>query len=130
MTRTVFAALLLALAYLLVVMVGVELALAHAGLLISPPLSPAMRTLLWLNLAALVWRLVARALFTAREFGAVQGCLAIPRVIVSNTVAIVAARRALFAYAGSLRGARVTWDKTEHTSHPAFAETPLQDRAS
>ena len=110
-------------------MVGLELALAHTGLLPTVPLSPAIQTLLWLNLAALVWRLAARALFTAREFGVVQGLLAIPRVIVSNTVAIVASRRALFAYAASLRGARVTWDKTEHTSHPAFAEAPREDFA-
>ena len=60
----------------------------------------------------------------------VQGLLAIPRVIVSNTVAIVAARRALFAYARSLRGAQIAWDKTEHTSHPAFAEAVPRDSAS
>lgn len=120
--RGPLAALLLALAYLLVVGVGVEWALVHAGLRDAAPLSPAMETLLWLNVAALSWRLGARALFTAREFGPVQGLLAIPRVVVSNTVAIVAARRALFAYARSLRGERVAWDKTEHTSHPAFAE--------
>ena len=75
-------------------------------------------------------RLAARAVFTAREFGVVQGLLAIPRVIVSNTVAIVAARRALFAYARSLRGVQIAWDKTEHTSHPAFAEAAPRDSAS
>lgn len=128
--RGPLAALLLALAYLLVVVAGVELVMAHAGLVVSTPLSPLMQSLLWLNLVALVWRLAARALFTAREFGAVQGLLAIPRVVVSNTVAIVAARRALFAYARSLRGRRVAWDKTEHTSHPAFAEARIPDAAS
>lgn len=117
--RGPLAAFLLALAYLLVVVAGLELVLAHAGLVVSPLLSPALQTMLWLNLAALVWRLLARSLFTAREFGLVQGLLAIPRVIVSNTVAIVAARRALFAYARSLRGAGVAWDKTEHLTHPA-----------
>ena len=128
--RGPIAALLLALAYLLVVVVGIEWALTRAGLLVAMPLSPLMETLLWLNVAALAWRLAARAVFTAREFGAAQGALAIPRVVVSNTVAIVAARRALFAYARSLRGARVAWDKTEHTSHPAFAHTAQVERGS
>ena len=128
--RGPLAALLLTLAYLFVIGAGIELVLAHAGLVQSAPLSPGMQTLLWLNLAALVWRLAARALFTTREFGAVEGLLAIPRVVVSNTVAIVAARRAWFAYARSLRGDRVAWDKTEHTSHPAFAENALRDSAA
>ena len=128
--RGPLAALLLAIAYVLVVLVGIEWALARAGLRVLVPLSPAMATLLWLNVAALSWRLAARALFTAREFGVVQGLLAIPRVVISNTVAIVAARRALFAYARSLRGARVAWDKTEHTAHPAFAELVLRDGTS
>lgn len=125
--RGPLAALLLALAYLLVVVIGIEWGLTRAGLLDAAPLSPAMEALVWLNVGALAWRLAARASFTAREFGAAQGLLAIPRVVISNTVAIVAARRALFAYARSLRGARVTWDKTEHTSHPAFAEAALAE---
>lgn len=117
--RGPLAALMLAVAYLLVLLGGLELVLTRAGLMATAPLSPLLQALLWLNLAALAWRLAARALFTAREFGGAQGLLAIPRVIVSNTVAIIAARRALMAYARSLRGARVAWDKTEHSLHPA-----------
>ncbi|WP_237452015.1 hypothetical protein [Qipengyuania algicida] len=62
--------------------------------------------------------MVLRAVFTAREHGLRQGALAIPRVVVSNTIAIIAGRRALVAYARSLNGAPVKWDKTEHSSHP------------
>lgn len=119
--RGPFAALLLAIAYLLVIATGVEMVLVQAGLVGARAITPAMELLLWLNLAALAWRLCARALFTAREFGPLQGVLAIPRIVVSNTVAIVAARRAGFAYVRSLRGARVAWDKTEHALHPTFA---------
>lgn len=122
--RGPFAALLLVLAYLLVVASGAELGLVHLGWLASPPLDPTIRLLLWCNLMALAWRLGLRAAFTTREFGLGQGLLAIPRVIVSNTVAIVAARRALFAYVRSLRGARIEWDKTEHDAHPALGEAP------
>lgn len=126
--RGPLAALLLALAYLLVVVTGLEWLLARAGWWVMPPLSPLMETLLWLNVAALAWRLAVRALFTTREFGLVQGMLAIPRVIVSNTVAIVAARRAIFAYTRSLRGLSLAWDKTEHTRHPALAAAPPRNR--
>jgi bacteriophage N4 adsorption protein B len=122
--RGPLAALLLALAYVLVVVSGVELALSSAGVMTPAPPSPTLQTLLWINLGALLWRLAARAVFTTREFGLAQGLLAIPRVIVSNTVAIVAARRALVAYCRSLRGAPPAWDKTEHADHPALRLRP------
>ena len=128
--RGPLAALLLAIAYLLVAVAGLEMVLAHGGVVIGPPLSPTMTGLLWINVAVLLWRLAARALFTAREFGPLQGLLAVPRVVVSNTVAIVAARRAIVAYARSLRGAHTVWDKTDHASHPVFSVPPCQGRAA
>lgn len=120
--RGPLAALLLAVAYLLVVMGGIEFALAYLGWLQIPPLPLFLQWLLVANLAALAWRLAARMTFTAREFGWAQGLLALPRVIVSNTVAIVAARRALFAYARSLRGGPIVWDKTDHDVHPVAGD--------
>lgn len=117
--RGPLAALLLAVAYLLLVLAGIELVLSHAGLLTLPPLPPAMQWLLGINLAMLAWRLASRALFTAREFGIGQGVLAVPRVVISNTIAIVAARRAFAAYLAALRTGRVAWDKTQHDRHPA-----------
>lgn len=119
--RGPLAALLLAIGYLLAALFGLQLGLEWLGMLSAPPLSPGVAWLLTANVAALGWRLAARAAFTAREYGIAQGVLAIPRVIVSNTVAIVAARRALFAYARTLRGGRAVWDKTEHQRHPAAA---------
>lgn len=126
--RGPLAALLLALAYFLVVLVGIELVLNYAGWIIAP-LPRTVQLLLWINMAVLAWRLGLRSLFTAREFGLLQGLLAIPRVVVSNTVAIVAARRAAFAYVRSLRGSPPAWDKTDHTYHPAHAAA-IQDRIS
>ena len=123
--RGPMAALLLALAYLLVILSGIELLLTKLDLVSLPPLPPLLRWLLMANLAALAWRLATRMLFTAREYGWRQGLLALPRAIVSNTVAIVAAPRALFAYVRSLRGAATPWDKTDHHSHPALGETLL-----
>lgn len=123
--RGPLAALLLAIAYLLLLVYGVELVLASSGLLVLPPLPESTQVLLWLNFAALLWRLAARAVFTAREFGWGQGVVAIPRVIVSNAVAIIAARRAFASYLASLRGVQPGWDKTEHTNHPAHDVMPM-----
>lgn len=128
--RGPFAALLLAAAYLLVVVSGIELVLRHAGLVSPMPLSPGLKALLWINLAGLVWRLASRMIFTTREFGLAQGLLALPRVVVSNTVAIIAARRAVVAYARSLRGEHVAWDKTDHDCHPAMIPTLAGERAA
>lgn len=123
--RGPLAALLLALAYVLLAIAAAEWALGRIGVVAAAvPLSPAMRLLLWCNLLALAWRLAARFAFTTREFGVFQGLLSVPRVIVSNTVAIVAARRALFGYVRSLRGERTIWDKTEHIHHPALLSAP------
>lgn len=127
--RGPLAALLLALAYLLVVIAALEYALAAVGLTTPAPLSPALTSLLWINFAALLWRVAARSLFTAREFGWIEGVLAVPRTVVSNTIAIIAGRRALVAYVRTLRGARPVWDKTEHSDHPAFASVPLDIRS-
>lgn len=120
--RGPLAALLLAVAYLLVIVSGVELVLSYLGSLRISPLPPVLRWLLVTNLVVLGWRLAVRVAFTTREFGWRQGLLALPRVIVSNTVAIVAARRALVTYVRSLRGARVVWDKTSHDVHPVFRD--------
>ena len=67
--------------------------------------------------------LAGRGLSTRPEvaYGIAEGLRAVPRVIVSNIIAIVSGMRALTAYFGTLRGAPVVWDKTEHSDHPAMA---------
>jgi adsorption protein B len=37
---------------------------------------------------------------------------------VTNVIAIMAGRRAVFAYAGTLFGRAAEWDKTPHYRHP------------
>lgn len=117
--RGPFAALLLAAAYLLVLVTGLGWLATEFGLIEPRPLSPLSQFLLTANLVALGWRLAFRFAFTTREFGLVQGLISIPRVFVSNFVAIIAGRRAVFGYVRSLRGAPTYWDKTDHRSHPA-----------
>ncbi len=117
--RGPLAALVLAVSYALILLVGLLGAASLAGLLAIPPASPALRLLLQLNLLALVWRLVWRVAFTTREYGWIEGLFALPRVVVSNVIAIMAGRRAVAAYWRSLQGDAPVWEKTEHIAHPA-----------
>ncbi len=126
--RGPFAALLLAIAYALILAAGVELLLNTAGIAPAAPVSAELYVLLLLNTLALLWRAIVRACFTARDHGLLQGVVAVPRILVSNTIAILAGARALAGYLASLRGAPFVWDKTEHDEHPALemlrADTP------
>lgn len=127
--RGPLAALLLALAYSLIVFEGVALVLRQFALVEEVQMSPTLAWLVWVNACMLGWRLVLRAIFTAREHGMREGLLAIPRIVISNTVAIVAARRALAAYVRSLVGGNaVVWEKTEHSHHPAIPGLRLEER--
>lgn len=80
---------------------------------------PLLGALLSANLASFAWRAAMRFAFTAREYGWRQGLWAVARIPVANVIAIMAGRRALFAYVRTLRGAKPQWDKTFHHAHPA-----------
>ena len=80
----------------------------------APRLSPALEALLAVNTGLLVWRLLARALFTGRAYGWREALWSLPRFAVGNAVALLAAPRALLVYARLLRGAPPAWDKTAH----------------
>jgi len=81
--------------------------------------------LLWANLASFVWRSALRFAFTAREYGFGEGLLALLRLPHANVIAILAGRRALFAYVRTLLGAEATWDKT---FHPGHSQSPTTSR--
>jgi adsorption protein B len=84
--------------------------------------TPLLLALLGINMAAFVWRAVLRFAFTTREYGMIEGLRAVVRIPLANVIAIMAGRRALFAYARTLRGADVLWEKTTREDHPAFAQ--------
>ncbi len=89
--------------------------LAHAwNGTVPAPVGAGLRVLLMLNAALLCWRLAARATHTAAEHGWREGCWSIPRALVANYIALLAARRALTRYVGTLLGAAPRWDKTAH----------------
>ncbi|UVI40392.1 glycosyl transferase family protein [Qipengyuania spongiae] len=121
--RGPFAALLLALGYMLVVLSGVQIALSTFGAARPIVLTPLLEALLLGNLLALFWRLSMRVAFTTSEFGWREGLLAMPRILVSNVIAIMAGRRAIVAYVRTLAGEPVRWEKTEHRDHPVLAES-------
>ena len=55
----------------------------------------------------LLWRLAVRAAFVGRLYGSREALRSIPRTIIANIIAIMAARRAVMAYLRSLRGGAV-----------------------
>ena len=76
------------------------------------------------NAALLVWRLAIRMLFTGRSYGWREAVWSLPRFIVGNLVALVAAPRAILLYIGMLRGAAPVWDKTRH-EFPDMSPDPV-----
>lgn len=83
------------------------------------PLSAFLVALLLANLVFFGWRTFWRFAFTARNYGVGQGLLAVLRIPVTNIIAIMAGRRAVFAYIKTLMGRGIHWDKTPHDRHPA-----------
>lgn len=112
-------ALVLCVAYLLLVIDATLIGAQMAGVPLDFAMSLPLRLLVLISLFGFVWRSVMRAIFTAREYGITEGARAVLRIPVANIIAIMAGRRALVAYLRTLRGAPVVWDKTAHTSHPA-----------
>ena len=80
----------------------------------SAPLAPWMRGLIAINIALLSWRVLVRAAFTGSAYGWRDALLSVPRIAVGNAIAMLAARRAFFAYLRMLAGAVPQWDKTAH----------------
>ena len=55
-----------------------------------------------------------RMTFTGRAYGWREACWSVPRFVVGNIIALMAARRALIRYVAMLRGGPTIWDKTPH----------------
>jgi len=114
-------ALVLAAAYLLLLVDGILLGISWTGIVRDQPISPALAVMLGICLGGFLWRTGVRFVFTAREYGASEGLRAIGRIPIANIITIIAGRKALVAYCRSLRTGRIVWDKTAHDCHPAHA---------
>lgn len=75
------------------------------------PLSPTLALLLKINVVLLAWRLLMRAGFTASVYGWREGLKALPRTLVANLIAVLAAARAFRLH---LAGGPRQWEKTAH----------------
>lgn len=112
--QSVLAAIVLAAAYFaLLLWVGLVFLELLGGRELAP-FSPVFAYLVTANLALLFWRLGWRYGFVASAYGWREGLRALPRVVVSNIVAMAAARQAMFRYLGFGGRGRPFWDKTSH----------------
>ncbi len=117
--RGPFAALLLVAGYV-AVLLWIQIQLAAAmGAPLRFEASPVLAVLLMLNAWLLGWRLLMRFGFTSAAYGLREGLRSIPRIVIANLIAILAARRALTLHE---TGGPKKWDKTRHI-FPAQAAT-------
>jgi adsorption protein B len=97
-----------------------QLWLAEAlGAPIQARRDPLLVVLLTINFWLLAWRVLMRAVFTASAYGWGEGFRSVPRLVVGNVIAMLAAVRAVSLH---LSGGAKRWDKTRHTFP---AELPL-----
>jgi adsorption protein B len=109
--RGPIAALLLLSGYLAALLWS-QLWLAQAiGAPVQVAIGPTLSTLLWINLWLLLWRIAMRMLFTSSAYGWREGLRSVPRIVVGNMIAIIAAARAVTIYLGRRPAA---WEKTRH----------------
>ena len=89
-----------------------QLWLAEAlGAPVHARLDATLVTLLSVNGWLLAWRMVMRAGFTTSAYGLKEGLLSVPRMLVGNVIAMLAAARALSLH---IAGGAKRWDKTSH----------------
>ncbi|MFL6759622.1 glycosyl transferase family protein [Sphingomonas sp.] len=81
------------------------------GAPIKARLSPGLITLLTINGWLLGWRVLMRAGFTTAAYGWGEGLRSVPRLVVGNVIAMLAAARAVSLHLG---GGASRWDKTRH----------------
>ena len=109
--RGPIAALLLLAAYTAALLWS-QIWLAEAlGAPIHARLDPTLITLLTINGWLLAWRVLMRAGFTTSAYGWREGLLSVPRLVVGNVIAMLAAARAVSLHLG---GGASRWEKTRH----------------
>lgn len=111
------AAIVLAIAYVAVILTGVLLLAELLGVYRLRPLSKFLQILLVINAAFLIWRLFLKGCFVFALYGLREAFLSVPRTVVANMINIMAAWRAIGHYVNQLAGHPVQWEKTRHF-HP------------
>ncbi|WP_397597522.1 glycosyl transferase family protein [Sphingorhabdus sp.] len=122
--RSILAAIVLSAAYACIFLTAMLTVAEAQGAYQPKPLAPTLIVLLWCNAAFLFWRLFVRAGFVAALYGPKEALLSIPRSVMTNIIAIMAARRACINYARHCFGVPLRWDKTVHHIVPAPSVRP------
>lgn len=121
--QSVLAAFLLFVAYCTAILWVVQQSASLLTGVASRPIPGGLALLLMINGWLLVWRLGMRAGFVAQAYGWRQAFWSVPRVVVGNFVAMLAAREAVRRYLRLRRTGTIGWSKTVH----AFpAELPAE----
>lgn len=109
-----FAAIVVAIAYVAVILMGILLLADLIGIYRARPVSRFLKLLLFLNGGFLMWRLLMKFYFVFALYGLREASLSIPRTVVANLINIMAVWRALSQYIGQLAGQPAHWEKTSH----------------
>jgi adsorption protein B len=117
--RSILAAFVLLVAYVCIILTALLAVASVLGLHSLKPLSPLLVTLLAINTGFLIWRIAVRAAFVWAIYGPGQAALSVPRSLIANIIAIMAARRACAAYFRHCFGRPLLWDKTTHHVVPS-----------
>lgn len=112
-----FAALVVALAYVAILLSGFLHIMALADIYQPRPISVILKIMLVCNGLFLLWRLTIKGYFVFSLYGLKEALLSVPRTFVANMINILAARRAMIEYLKILSGAPLRWEKTSHF-HP------------
>jgi len=112
------AAIVLALAYVAIILTGVLGLVNLLGIYQPMPISALLKWMLLINAGFLVWRLALKGYFVFMLYGFREALLSVPRTLTCNIINILAARRAIFLYIKSLAGTPIDWQKTTHFYPP------------
>ncbi|ATW03864.1 glycosyl transferase family protein [Sphingorhabdus sp. YGSMI21] len=109
-----FAAIIVAIAYIAIILMGLLQLAGMTGIYQPRPVSAILETLLFLNFGFLLWRLLMKFCFVFSLYGLREAFLSIPRTVVANLINIMAVWRALSQYISQLAGQPAQWEKTSH----------------
>jgi len=112
--QSLLAALLLCAAYLVLLTAAPLAALGAATGQEVVLVTPTLAALSAVAMLLLLWRLAMRFAFVTSAYGWREGLRSVPRVLVGNAIAMLAARRAVARYLNARRTGRSAWDKTSH----------------
>ena len=118
--RSIFAAFTVCCAYILALLSGLLWIAQYAGYYSFDPLSNIMQSMLLCSSFLLFWRFLMRSAFSYYHYGIAQACYVLPRMVVSNVISILAARRAVAIYCKYCLGYSMIWEKTRHEIMPPF----------